>query len=477
MRPLELALLFVNFPALIWCSCTQRRPIWGRALALVGFLVMAVQIVVEGRRWQFDPAYISTVWVFAAFVSKPPAKPSRWISLAAIGCLLLAAALSSVLPAFRFPMPTGPFPIGTVTRHLVDPNRREFLGPDPGAQRELMIQIWYPADYRGSPRSYRSRSEVSFFKEHLSLIMTNAADGIPLSRTPGRNPVLIFDHSWAGRRDECTFLVENLASHGYVVVGIDHPYGSKFTAFPDGRVVYSSLGEWMDFSSDEAQKTSLKVAEKQLKVRAADATFVLDTLERLDQFDPSGLLTGQLDTSKAAIIGFSFGGAVAAEACRLDPRFRAGVDLDGCLFGESAKEGIEQPFLVMSDDNPLPASDPADARSGPRQRRLAFMNQDVRNITRSLQTNGGFLVRIKGVRHLNFCDSPLFLPIRRMSDAGPIDARRAMRIIDDFTVAFFDDVLYDRAAGVLNRMAIEYPEVQFSGWKQPNSIAGLRVDH
>jgi dienelactone hydrolase len=477
MRPLEITLLLVNLPILIWCLSARGRSVWLAALTSFAMLVMVLQIAVEGRRWQFDPAYVASVWPFASSILKRPAKLGRWISLAAIGCLLLATALSSVLPAFHFPTPSGPFPIGTVTRHLVDPNRMEFLGPDPGAHRELMIQIWYPSDYRGSPRSYRSRSEVSFFKEHLSLIMTNAAAGNPPSRTPGRYPVLIFDHSWVGRRDECTFLVENLASHGYVVVGMDHPYGSKFTAFPNGRVVYSTLGDWMDFSSDESQSASLRIAETQLKVRVADASFVLDTLGRLDQFDPSGLLTGHLDTSKAAIIGFSFGGAVAAEACRRDRRFRAAVDLDGCLFGESAKEGVERPFLVMSDDNPDPSSDPADAKSGPKQRRLAFIRQDARNVMRSLQTHGGFFVGIKGARHMNFCDSPLFLPLRPMSEAGPIDARRAMRIIDDYTVAFFDGVLYDRPAGVMKRMATEYPEVRFSEWKRPSSLAGFRVDH
>ena len=467
MQPLEIALLLANVPALAWSLFVRGRPIWVRVLASVALLIMAVQIVVEGRRWQFDLTYIVTVWLFLAFVWQRLAKPGKCAAIAGIGCLVLAAALSCVLPVFRFPTPSGPFPIGTVTRHLVDSSRAESRGPHPTTCREVMIQIWYPADDRGPHRAFRSRSEQSLFKEHVSLVMTNASTGIPVARAPGRYPVLIFDHSWAGRRDEDTFLVEELASHGYVVVGIDHPYGSTVTAFPDGRVVYSTLGDWMDFSSDEALEASVCAAETELKVRVADVRFVLGTLERLDRCDPAGLLTGHLDTSRAGVVGFSFGGAVAAEACRLDARLRACIDFDGCLFGGAAREGVDKAFLVMGNQNPDSAPDSSAKNSEPTQRYLGFIAQTDRDVLRLFRKYGGYSVGIKGVSHMNFCDKPLFLPIRCMSEAGSIDPRRAMAIINACTLAFFNGCLGVQARPQLAETAGQYPEVRLNIYRRP----------
>ena len=44
------------------------------------------------------------------------------------------------------PPPTGPYAIGTVTRRWTDPDRPDiFVGPNAGP-RELMVQLWYPAE-------------------------------------------------------------------------------------------------------------------------------------------------------------------------------------------------------------------------------------------------------------------------------------------------------------------------------------------
>ena len=364
MRPFEIVLLLSNLAILVWCLTGRAWPLWVQTLVWVAFVVMVVQIVFEGRRWQIYAGYLVTAWLFVSLIATQIPRPGLWTVLLCVGGVLASAVLCSVLPVFEFPKPTGPYAISSVTRHLVDSSREEILGPRPGAPREMMVQIWYPADYRGPRQTFRSRAGLGIYREHLSLIMTNAAAGIPVARSPGRYPVLIFCPSWEGRRDQSIFQVEELASHGYVVVGMDHPYGSKVTVFPDGREIKSTLGDWMDFSSDEAEKASRRIAETQLKVRVGDARFVLDTLEDLDRNDQAGIFTGRLDTSRVGIFGHSFGGAVAAEACHLDQRFRAAMDLDGCLFGEAARIGVERPFLVMSSADPAPTAEAIASSTG-----------------------------------------------------------------------------------------------------------------
>jgi dienelactone hydrolase len=231
----------------------------------------------------------------------------------------------------------------------------------------------------------------------------------------------------------------------------------------------------MDFSSDQAQRASTCFAETELTVRVADARFVLDTLERLDRCDPAGLFTGRLDTSRAAIFGYSFGGAVAAEACRVDERFRACIDYDGSLFGGAAREGVERPFLVMGDDNPVPAPDPAARRVTAKDRQLAFVRQSDRDVLRSFLRYGGYSLSIKGVSHINFCDKPLFLPFRRISDAGPIDPHRAVNMIRACTHAFFDECLGARAQPQLPETARQYPEVRLTIYHPPNQDSKARA--
>ena len=126
---------------------------------------------------------------------------------------------------------------------------------------------------------------------------------------------------------------------------MDHTYGTDLTYFPDGRIIPSSLGTFLSYSSDLAFHQSLGNVNAQLRIRVSDTRFVLSELERLNQEDPDGLLTGRLDLSHVGILGYSFGGAVAMEACHADSRFQAGAALDSLLFGESAKAGVEQPFL------------------------------------------------------------------------------------------------------------------------------------
>jgi predicted dienelactone hydrolase len=74
----------------------------------------------------------------------------RWLVWIVIGLgilgLVIAGALSIVVPVFRFPHPTGPYAIGTLTYHWVDASRSDILNADPNARRELMVQVWYPAD-------------------------------------------------------------------------------------------------------------------------------------------------------------------------------------------------------------------------------------------------------------------------------------------------------------------------------------------
>lgn len=227
----------------------------------------------------------------------------------------------------------------------------------------------------------------------------------------------------------------------------------------------------MDYSSNEAHKASVQVAESELRIRVGDVRFVLETLEMFDRSDPNALFQGHVDTALAGVFGYSFGGAVAAEACRLDERFRAGIDMDGRLFGKSASDGVEQPFLFMSSDVPFPTDSELANSTGAKHRSLAMLQEDDRNIRRSLKRHGGYFLKINGASHANFCDTPLFLPIRRLSGAGPIEAKQAIKVINDFTVSFFDHHLNGSSVSRLFGRNREYAEAEVETWDHPVPVA------
>jgi dienelactone hydrolase len=153
--------------------------------------------------------------------------------------------------------------------------------------------------------------------------------------------------------------LEELASHGYVVVSISHPYSTRVTVFPDGRIVHSIDEAGSRALSEATAKATSDAAfdpvvDRIGSVWVADVRFVLDQMEQFNASDT--LFANRLDLTRVGIFGHSFGGGVAAEAMYEDDRFDAAINMDGTLFGEVATNGIARPVMLMlSERVPLTA--------------------------------------------------------------------------------------------------------------------------
>jgi dienelactone hydrolase len=242
----------------------------------------------------------------------------------------------------------------------------------------------------------------------MSMVPTFSIVGASVSRARAGFPVLLYSPAWAGRRNENTFHAQELASHGYIVVAIDHPYDSEFVVFPQGRVVHTRL-VWGDpFASETAERKFVSVAERQIRVRAEDAVLVLDTLAEINSSDASNTFTGKLDLNRVGIFGFSLGGGAALQACWLDRRFKAGIDMDGLIAAESAKDGPTAPFLFLIAEVPLELD--ASIEDPIERRRIAF---DMRQIARMRELSERSGVRVEtlaGLSHFNFSDAHFYSP-------------------------------------------------------------------
>lgn len=495
MRPIETLLLLANLLTFFILAVPPLRAVRGAGyLALIALLIAGAQALVEGPRWQMVPAYVLAglcflIWLLQNIApAGPPAEPLRINRVVAglavgLGVLTLAAsiALPVLIPVFRFSSPTGPYKIGTVTYHWVDTDRPEVFTADPNDRRELMVQIWYPAEEDPSapralwvqdaealaPALARLFHLPGFIFGHFKYITTNATPSAPVAQDQASYPVLIFLHGFAGFRQHNTFQVEELVSHGYIVAAIDQPYAAAAVVFPDGRQVEgwerAGLGPLIGQSISPVEPAPIlngqAFEDGIVPYLAKDAIFTLDQLAALNQTDTNGILTGRLDLQRVGIFGVSLGGIVGGEACRLEPRLRAFVVEDAPMPADVVQAGLQQPTMWISRDAKtmqLEGWSQTDPAAG-----IDVHQTTMRAVYESLPGDG-YLVLVRGMFHLNLTDYPFLSPLTSwLGITGPIDARRAHSIINSYSLAFFDQHLKYRSTTRFDDLVEQYPEVHF----------------
>jgi predicted dienelactone hydrolase len=252
-----------------------------------------------------------------------------------------------------------------------------------------------------------------------------------------------------------TTLAEDLASHGYVVTGIDAPYRTSSVVFPDGRVIKRTEQNDLELYSEQDMP---RVVLKLLAAWTSDIGFALDRLAQLSAGNPSGRFTGHLDMTRVGVFGHSFGGAQAAQFCHDDARCRAAIDIDGLPFGTVIQEGMRKPlmFLMEGKSNATSAPD-ADVRQ---------LMTDMRSIYDRLPPETRLSVAIRGANHFTFSDdgavlkSELVRGVLHLLGMLRIEGRRQLQVTAYCVRTFFDTYLKQGARSKLNLLSPEYPELE-----------------
>lgn len=366
-------------------------------------------------------------------------------------------APSDTAASIELPRPTGPHRVGRRAFHVIDPRRKEAFTSDTTDHRELVFHVRYPASRAGGvPAAFidafpddslfqRSYAFIGF--EKLARVRSHAVSGAALSDTARRYPVILFSHGLGSIDALYTTFQENLASHGYVVVGVDHTYFSAAFRLPDGRTV-------RNLSSPAAR-------QRDVLAQAADLSAVLDALGQLDR-DPASPLHGRLDLRHVGVFGHSRGGFAAPHACRRDLRFKACVNLDGWQMTPAVMDsGLTQPFMLVEEIAPWepPPSDSelvAAKRTRVQYDAQARAAAAARDSTFGRMRSGAWLLVVHGARHATFSDQPFIAPERYRNIE--IDARRALEIVNAYLLAFFDRHLRGGRGDLLDARP-PYPEV------------------
>lgn len=465
MRPLELAGFLIALLPLL--ACFGLLPITlGLASALLGVVVLVFSGLWQGPHWQLLPLYGGLALSIAAFLGY--GNQQRWIRYTLAGIiacsLVLTAAFSYILPMFRLPQPTGPYAVGTRIIYLVDLHRMETHVKGSHRPRELMVQIWYPATPHGQHlASYRRWKETTKLSSYMAVLKTHSYLNAPVMAADHPYPVLLFNPAWQGNRTQNTWQMEDLASHGFIVVGIDHTYNSGPVAFPDGRV-FSNMDTY-DITDFRGVTMAEQIArgDAEANVQAGDDSFVLDFLSSADR-DPSSLWFGRVNVDNAGVFGHSFGGAVAAQTAYLDPRVKAAINLDGWVFGDVPARGLNKPFMIMYEDYPVPTREDLESTDDVTRRYARMCVQDMAAMNSTMRRFGGYVLEIRGSRHNDFRDRAIYSPIRRLTEGGRIDPRLAHEIVEAYTLQFFSHYLLNKPVPLLTGTNSPYRDVKFENW-------------
>ncbi|MBI3738485.1 MAG: hypothetical protein HY258_05510 [Chloroflexi bacterium] len=464
-------ILLLNVIALLTLYLPPRPSLrWLKFLPAFIVVLTLAHLLVEGYRWQMVPSYLLTAVLLVTTLpsllkgrDQTPARGTLAFVAGGFGFLwwLIAAILPIILPVPRLPTPPGPYAVGSVLYDWTDTTRDEIYSPDPNDKRELMVQIWYPAQPTADAKTipFLDNFDVAlpafgnflklpaFTLDHLRLVRTHSYGDAPIREDGAPYPIVIYSHGYQAYRTASTNQMEALASSGYIVVAIDHPYATMFTVFSDGRVAINDPDMLPPAGRNQPGDQEARQALQATIV--ADQQFVMDQLELLNEGKLDSRFAGKLDLDRIGLTGVSLGGGASVWTCQIDARCKAGLIQDGWyepLPEAMASEPLHQPFMFMQSETKM------------------WKMDNLARLDRLYQGVGApaFHLKLVGVLHDDFGDYPLLTPVSGLlPERGTLNGERTLQIVDAYLLAFFDQYLKNQPSPLLDGPSPDYPEVQY----------------
>ncbi len=438
MKNIDILLLFFLITAVLGLIVMPKR-VKGvlRPWVILLTILAIVQFLLESYFWQYLPSYLLIFFLVILIFTLKNIKTKRQKIILQIA--LLFFLIISIVPWIVFlPIPNlikpqGQYKVGTRIFRWIDFNRAEQITSDSTDKRNVVVQAWYPTeqDAKGERSAYLDGMDSlpekigilpRWVLNHYDQINTYGILNAPISKIQNKWPVIIFLTGNVASRAFYTSLVADLASHGYVVLAIDHPYEAMITELANGKIVTTI--------EDHKNATDLTDFMKaRIDTRIADVQFVLTQLG--NSKDNIGNFFSSLDQNRIFITGHSLGGATAAVAMALDSRIKAAANIDGTLYGDLPERDGPRPFLLLESNK---------AEKG-RYERYEKGNQKLFK-----QFGGGYRYEIIEADHYSFTDAPLLLanPARfltgRLLKFGNIPSKTHNATVDILN-AFFSGTL------------------------------------
>ncbi|EKN62394.1 platelet-activating factor acetylhydrolase, plasma/intracellular isoform II [Neobacillus bataviensis LMG 21833] len=417
---LLLALIF-EIAFAIYCMVTKQNhkkiKNWIRIAIFIAFVILTLSsVIVWSLRWVLFALLLFILAVKAAIslirnkTNTQKYKTSKivWKSIIMLLALVFALAPAVVFPQHKSPKVTGTYEVATATYTYVDKNRIEEF-TDKGDNRFVNVEFWYP------------------------------------KKADGKYPLLVFSHGAYGIKSSNTSTYTELASHGYVVVSIDHPYHSFYTRSEDGTVAMINTEynrEVNDMNKDGiyTKEELYGAIQKWMKLRTDDMNFVIDTILEKAKSDNNPIYQ-QINTEKIGVFGHSMGGAASVWLGRERKDIAAVVNIDAPFFSDLVYKKEIDDFVARDEDFKTPL---LNIYSDDVWEQLDSNSTYAANKLNNEHFKDANTVHFKGAKHLSLTDFPLFSPILANYIQGgkaDIDQNYCIETENKLILNFFDDKL------------------------------------
>ena len=389
--------------------------------------------------------------------------------------LLLSGLLSNTIQGQTeaLPRPTGKHLVGITYLSFIDENRKELFDNNQESNREITVKVWYPSDNESNLEPYFLDAESEFAMKYLQFpeifknLRTNSSRDVPMSSKENKYPILIFSHGFGEHYSQNTILMEELASHGYILFSISHHYECKFSSFPDGRLIYLDMNSqrFQKIMQEQQNPKAMELLQKMYnasndkermqvlletsnalptiltespKYWAEDISFFMDQLESMN--NENKILKDKLNLDRIGVFGMSLGGIATSEICLNDNRIKAGINIDGGLYGTLLNVKHQTHFMFLNSKR--------------------FLGYGKLFIGES--TVDCYSLSVKDSDHYNFSDYSVY-PVPSISFLlGTIDGEKTIEIMNVIVLAFFDKYLKENKDINLIEQAKKYPEIEIA---------------
>ena len=391
---------------------------WIRVSLFIIFILLTITSVIV---WSFRWVLLGLLLFVLALISaislirnKPTTRQFKTSSVVLKTIVMIVVTLLVLTPAIVFPQHhtpkvTGDHEVATATYTYTDENRIEKFTNN-GENRNVNVEFWYPKD---SKETY---------------------------------PLLVFSHGAYGLKISNSSTYSELASHGYVVVSIDHPYHSLYTRSEDGMVTlinneYNLEVSGLNTEGAYTVEEEYELIQKWMKLRTDDMNFVLDTiLEKVtSDSDPIYQL---IDTNKIGVFGHSMGGSASVWLGKQRSDIDAIVNIDAPYFSDLIYDKENDTYIAKKEDFTTPLfniySDDVWVQL---ENNPTYIGNSKSN---SEHYKDAYSVHFEGAKHLSFTDLPLFSPtLANMLQGGKadIDTYYSIETMNELILQFFDDKL------------------------------------
>ncbi|MBP7174609.1 MAG: isoform II [Thermoclostridium sp.] len=451
-------------------------------LYVVGFVVLAgfLSILFEGYRLQLVPAFFLTIVLLVATLVKeyaPGIKAKKTMKRFGVFLLILFTIPSLLIlllfPVVQLPAPRGSYPVGTTLMSFIDLSREE-LFTQAADNRNIPVQVWYPASSNTGgkqvARWISSEEAMGLFTKYrnlpdllgyFSLVNTHSNLDVDVSDAEDKYPVVLFSGGGAMFNGQNVIQMEELASRGYIVFAVGHPYEDFACIYPDGSIVPYSEQQRQALSEDTAKAVEVAkqtvtdtksgdfhkailrnavINNDSLRGWSEDMHFIADKIIEMNDGREKSIFVGKLDVLNMGAFGHSFGGAASGQLCLEDERIKAFINMDGSPFGDAPDREITQPFMILTQGG-----------EGKTLIQTGYCDTE-KNFT---------VVQINGAEHMNFSDLNSLIPaVGKLSGfLGSIRAQRQVNIMNHYILDFFDKHLKGKASTLLDVPSSIYPEV------------------